>query len=116
MEYSRRFNELLLIGIVDQGANVLYVDQALYYNLVTGSPSTYLGSGANASSPACTSVDPGPGIGTGTGQVSSYLCDNSTLAPGIDPLRYFFADRVYPTPAAHRLFGTEAYNRVRARW
>ncbi len=97
---------------------MLYVDQALYYNLVTGSPSAYLGSGANATTPACTSVtdDPASGIGIGAGQVSAYLCDTTTLAPGIDATKYFFADPVYPTPAAHRLFGTEAYNRVRARW
>ena len=114
--YSRRFNEVLLIGIADLGANVLYVDQALYFNLVTASPSAYLGSGANATTAACTSVDPGPGIGIGTGQISAYPCDTTTLLPGINPALYFFADQVYPTPAAHRLFGIEAFNRVKGRW
>jgi len=114
--YSRRFNEVLLIGIVDRGANVLYVDQALYFNLVTGSPSAYLGTDANATTPACTSVDPAAGIGIGDGRISAYLCDTTTLLPGIDASRYFFADPVYPTPAAHRLFGIEAYNRVKGRW
>jgi outer membrane lipase/esterase len=114
--YSRRFNELLLIGLVGRGANVLYVDQALYYNLVTASPSGYLGSNANATTPACASVDAGPGIGIGEGRISAYPCDATTLQAGIDAGRYFFADPVYPTPAAHRLFGIEAYNRIRGRW
>jgi phospholipase/lecithinase/hemolysin len=36
--------------------------------------------------------------------------------PGLDYNIYFFADQVYPTPAAHRLFGDFAYTRMRARW
>jgi phospholipase/lecithinase/hemolysin len=64
----------------------------------------------------CTSVDAGAGIGTGNAQINSALCNTNTIVAGVDYNRYVFADRVYPTPQAHRLFGEYAYNRVRARW
>lgn len=111
---SNRFNEDLLVSIVELGANVLYVDAALHYNLVTSAPSNY--SLSDVSTPACTSVDPGPGIGTGAGQVNSKLCTPATLLPGIDPGRYLFADRLYPMPQGHRLFGDYAYERIKNRF
>jgi outer membrane lipase/esterase len=49
-------------------------------------------------------------------QINSALCNTNTIVSGVDYNRYVFADRVYPTPQAHRLFGEYAYNRVRARW
>lgn len=116
------FNTQLLIRVTDLGREVLYVDQALYYNLVTAtSPnSSYNMDVTNAA--ACTSTDAGPGIGitapagTAVSRVNSALCTTSTLLGAIDYGRYTFADPVYPTPAAHRLFGDYAYERVRARW
>lgn len=111
---STRFNEEMLISIVDLGANVLYVDAALHFNLVTGRPSSY--NLSDAASTACTSADPGPGIGTGNGQVNSSLCTPATLLPGIDPGRFLFADRIYPTPQGHRLFGDYAFARLRTRF
>ena len=52
---SSAFNEGLLVGIVDLGANVLYVDLAYYVNLYTSVPGNY---GFNNSTAAvCTSVD-----------------------------------------------------------
>lgn len=114
LEASSRFNEELLVGVVDLGVNVLYVDAAFHYNLVTGNPASY--SFAEGTNLACTSVDPGPGIGTGNGQVNSALCNAGTIALGVNYNEYIFADRLYPTPQAHRLFGEYAYNRVRARW
>jgi len=111
---SSRFNEQLLISIVDLGANVLYVDAALYFNLVTAAPTAY--GFANSIDPVCTSVDPGPGIGTGTGQVNSRLCTSSTLVTGADAGTYLFADRVYMTPAGHRSFGDWAYEKIHQRW
>jgi len=113
-EASNRFNDELLVAIVDLGANVLYVDAALHFNLVVGNPASY--DLSNAVDPVCTSVDPGPGIGTGTGQINSALCTPGTLLPGVDVNRMLFADRIYPTPHGHRLFGDYAYNRIRARW
>jgi outer membrane lipase/esterase len=113
---SSRFNQQLLVALVDLGADVLYIDAALQFNLVTGDPSAgnfNLGDAANV---VCTSVDPGPGIGTGAGQVNSSLCTPSTLSAGVDPSRFLFADRVYPTPRGHQILGDFAFNRIRERW
>lgn len=111
---SSRFNEELLVSIVDLGASVLYVDAALYFNLVTASPASYDFDSDNATKPACTSVDAGPGIGTGVGQINSALCTPSTTQANRST--YLFADRVYVTPEAHRKFGDYAYDRIRTRW
>jgi outer membrane lipase/esterase len=111
---SSRFNDGLLVGIVDLGANVLYVDSAYYVNLYTGVPANY--GFNNATTPVCTSVDPANGIGIGAGQVNSARCTSSTLLAGADPVSYVFADPVYLTPSAQRQFGTYAYDRLRARW
>lgn len=110
---STKFNEELLVALVDQGAKVLYVDAALFFNLMAANPGGY--DLTNTSEAVCTSVDPGPGIGTGNGQVSSALCDTGTLRSS-EYNRYLFADAVYPTPQAHRKFGQYAYDRVRSRW
>lgn len=113
-EVSRLFNEQMLVSIVDLGANVLYVDSFFYYNLVTAAPTNF--SLQNAVTIACNSVDAGVGIGIGTGQVNSALCTPSTIAPGINYSQHVFADRVYFTPQAHRLFGDFAFDRVIARF
>ncbi len=113
-DLSGRFNDELLVSIVDLGANVLYVDAALYFNLVTAAPAGY--GLRDVTSIACTSADAGQGIGTGTGQVNSALCTPSTLLPGIDPAVYLFADRLYFTPVAQRLFGDYAFDRMKERW
>ena len=112
---SSKFNQALLIAIEPEGANVLYIDAPYYFNLVTGSPSSYAFD--NADDPVCTSVDAGNGIGIGAGQVNSALCTPATVRPGVANYnRYVFADRVYVTPEAQRLFGTYAYDRLHARW
>lgn len=111
---SSRFNEGLLIGVVDLGANVLYVDSAYYVNLYTSAPSSY--GFSNASAPVCTSLDPGKGIGIGPDQLNSALCNGSTLRAGANQDAYVFADSVYLTPSAQRQFGNFAYDRLRARW
>lgn len=111
---SSRFNERMLVSIVDLGQHVLYVDAALYFNLVTSSPASY--DLNNGEAPACISVDPGPGIGIGNGEVNSSMCHGGTIAAGADPNYYLFADRIYPTGRGHRLFGEYAFNRIRERW
>lgn len=128
---STEFNNGLLVAINDLGANVLYVDAALYYNLVTATPGGYgLTDPANAPdrNPALTaaeaaveacagaSIDAGVGIGTGTGEANSSLCTPSTIAAGVNYNTTLFADRVYMTPAGQRLFGDYAYDKLRARW
>lgn len=110
---STKFNDELLVALVDQGARVLYVDAALFFNLMEANPGSY--DLANTSQAVCTSVDAGPGIGIGNGQVNSALCDTSTVG-GADYTRFMFADAIYPTPQAHRKFGQYAFDRIRARW
>ena len=111
---SSAFNEGLLVGIVDLGANVLYVDLAYYVNLYTSSPSAY--GFENATKAVCTSVDATDGIGIGAGKVNSALCTTSTLLASANQDKYAFADSVYLTPSAQRQFGTYAYDRLRSRW
>jgi len=130
-DLSTGFNTGLLISIADLGANVLYVDAALYFNLVTATPTGYgLTDPANAPdrSPAITaseaaveacggaSIDPGVGIGTGTGEANSSLCTPSTIVSGVNYNTTLFADRVYMTPAGQRLFGNYAFDKLRQRW
>lgn len=115
-DLSAKFNEEMLVSIVDLGASVLYVDAAFYLNLVTASPVSYKFIDGAAGTVVCTSVDPGPGIGIGNGQVNSGLCGPSTLIAGIDPLVYLFADPIYLTPQAHRMLGEHAYDRIRSRF
>ena len=107
------FNNALLISIVDFGSTTLYVDVALFYNLVTANPTLY--SLSDVSNAICTSVDPGPGIGIGAGQVNSALCNGSTLQ-ALSPSTTLFADPVYFTPIGNALFGNYAADRLRARF
>jgi phospholipase/lecithinase/hemolysin len=111
---AAKFNEQLLVNIVNLGANVLYADAAYYFNLFTGSPASY--NLTDASSIACNSIDPGPGIGIGAGQVNAVRCNPATIGEGLDYTRLAFADAVHFTPVGHVLFGNYIFSRLRARW
>ncbi len=111
---STAFNTALLLGIADLGSNVLFVDAAFYYNLITGTPSNY--SFNDSTTVVCNSVDPGPGIGIGANQVNSARCNTSTIVNNLNYTLYEFADLVYFTPQAQRLFGNYAYDRLRLRF
>ena len=111
---SSNFNEAFLVSVVDYGSKVLYIDAAYYFNLLTASPSSY--SFDDATTPVCTAIDAGPGIGIGAGQLNSALCNANTLLPNANSSKYVFADALYFTPAAQRLFGPSAYDRLHARW
>ncbi|MCD6078059.1 MAG: esterase-like protein [Ramlibacter sp.] len=116
-EASRRFNDQFLVSVVDLGENVLFVDAQLLFNQATSNPTAYDLHEEAPNVVVCTSVDPGPGIGTGAGQVNSNLCTPNTLAAGReDYVQFLFADRVYPTPRGHQLFGDYAYDRIRNRF
>jgi phospholipase/lecithinase/hemolysin len=110
---STKFNEALLVALVDLGANVLYVDAALFFNLMQANPAGY--DLSNVTQGVCSSVDPGPGIGIGNGQVNSALCDTTTLR-STDYNRFMFADAIYPSPQSHRRFGQYAFDHIHARW
>lgn len=111
---STAFNEGLKVSLVDQGGNVLYVDQAFYVNIYVDTPAN-LGF-SNGTTPICTSVDANNSLGIGSNQVSSTLCTPQTLLPNAKLDSYVFADSVYLTPNAHRVFGNYAYDRLRLRW
>lgn len=112
-DVSTEFNNGLLISLAGAGSNVLYVDAAYFFNLVTSSPGSY--NMTDAVSVVCTSVDPGPGIGTGSGQVNSSLCTPATVI-NASYTNYVFADRVYFTRNAQTEFGEYAYDRIRSRF
>lgn len=111
---ASRFNEALLVAVVDLGANVLYVDLAYQLNLFINTPGSYAIS--NTDTPICTSVDAGAGIGTGAGQLNSALCTTATLTTSKDYERYLFADGVYLGTNAQRQIGYYAYDRLHTRW
>ncbi|MGB3069596.1 MAG: GDSL family lipase [Ottowia sp.] len=105
-DLSVAFNDQLLIGINDLGATVLYLDPALFFNLIANKPSNYPFDVVD--SPVCTTAD-------------SSTCTSSTIVSGADYTRYLFADNLYFTPAAQRLFVNEsylenAYTRLKQRW
>lgn len=111
---SSRFNEEMLISIVELGDKVLYIDAALQSNLMVTNPQNY--SLSEVSTPVCASVDPGPGIGIGAGQLNSALCTTGTLVPGRDASVSLWSDAVYLTPIGNIYFGDNAYSRLRNRW
>jgi outer membrane lipase/esterase len=111
---TRNFNVQMLVRLVDYGENVLYVDAERQFNLYWSEPANY-DLNDDPQTPVCTSVDPGEGIGTGPGRVDSSECTTATLRAA-DYQRYLFADRVYPTPRGHQLFGDWAQERIRERW
>ena len=111
-DITNAFNDQLKISIVNLGANVLYVDAALFFNLVTAAPSAY--GLSDVSNVACNSRDAGPGIGIGANQVNSSLCTSATLQPNAGAM--LFADPVYFTPAPNVRFGDYAYDRLRDRF
>ncbi len=113
---SRQFNDTLKLALLDLGDTVLYVDIEGHVNLVTASPTTYLGTGGTATGFVCTLTDPGNGIGIGTNEVNSALCDSTNLATGLDPAKHVFADKLYFTPVVNRLVGTFAFGQIHARW
>ncbi len=125
-EASKKFDERLVVELVNFGANVLYIDGQNYFNGLFLSPGTF--GFVNAVTPVCTSVDAGAGIGTGLGVVSSLGCNTSTLAVITSTASgasvtstvaygsYVFADGVYLTPAAQVTFGDYAYGRLAGRW
>jgi outer membrane lipase/esterase len=114
-EASSRFNQELLLELNSRnlGERVLYLDAASAFDEFTREGRNDF---ANVETAVCTSVDPGAGIGTGANQVNSNLCTTSTLAAGTDYRVYLWADRVYPTPRGHELFGNYAADRIRGRW
>lgn len=115
-EVSRTFNDAVLVELVNEGQNMLFVDAALLFNLMVSNRQAY--SFDNVIAPVCSSqaADPGPGIGIGTGQINSSLCTTARLEPGAEAIKFLWADPVYPTPSAHARLADFTYTRLTARW
>ena len=96
------FNNAFKIGMVNLGANVLWLDSATYYNNVYYNPTAYPPLN-NVVTKACTTV-----------LVTD--CTPATITPGFDYNTLLFANGVYPTPSGHRLLGQYAQNQVKNRW
>ncbi|BDT70295.1 hypothetical protein os1_44880 [Comamonadaceae bacterium OS-1] len=114
---SLDFNIALKVYLQTQNlaANVRYVEAEAYFNNLSGTDFRNYGF-TNVTDLACASVDSTAGIGTGVGQVNSSLCDPTKLNPaivansaGVTYDQYLFADRLYFTPLAQRLFGLQTY-------
>jgi outer membrane lipase/esterase len=100
----RSFNDSLKISLASQTDNVLLVDTEGYYNPIIITPSNNLGSGAVSNAAVCTTP-------------VANACTPSTLIAGVSNYNlYFFADDRHPTPAAHRLLGDFAYDKIKQRW
>jgi phospholipase/lecithinase/hemolysin len=111
---STDFNNALLVALVDEGKNMLFIDEALLFNLMANNPTFY--GFTDSTTVVCNSVDPGPGIGIGTNQVNSRLCSTSTIASGLNYTQYMWADAVYPTPPVHTQLSNYMFNLIRGRW
>ncbi len=96
------FNNAFKIGMVNLGANVLWLDTATYYNNVYFNPTAYPPL-TNTVTKACTTV-----------LVTD--CTPATITPGFDYNTLLFANGVYPTPSGHRLLGSFAQIQVANRW
>jgi outer membrane lipase/esterase len=100
---TRAFNDGIKISLANVNDSVLLIDTESYINNIHISPST-LGSDANVTQAACATP-------------TALTCTPTTLATGVTNYDlHLYADDRYPTPAAHRLIGSNAYNRVRDRW
>lgn len=103
---SIAFNDALLVNIEDLGANVLYFDSALFFNLIFNKPGDY--ATTNVDNPVCTTPD-------------VTTCTPSTLVAGANPDQWMFADSVYMAPVTLRKFSNEnylenIYSKFKKRW
>jgi outer membrane lipase/esterase len=100
------------------GDQVYLIDLEAYVNQVVANPGAY--SLSNVTDMLCTSADtttlyPGP-IGVGHGQISSSLCNTTTIVSGANPSAYLFADPLHFTPAFQATWGSYALSSVNQRW
>jgi len=100
------FNGQLKYDINDLGKNVLFLDAALFYNLVHKSPEGY--GLKNVATPACTTP-------------TALTCTTSTVVDSAGYNTYMFADALHFTPAVQLMFsqsnyGTNGYAALIDRW
>lgn len=112
----QNYNDTLKVALADLGKYVLYVDAANYFNFMFNQPGNY--GFTDSTTVACTSTGSGTtGIGiSASAHVSSYSCTTTTIATGLDYTVTLFADSVYTTPKAQRLFGDNTFDVIRGRF
>lgn len=104
---TRAFNDGLKLALANVTSGVLLVDNESYVNAIHTTP-TLLGTGGNVSTAACSAA-------------SALNCDITTLntsaaVTSATYTLYLYADDRHFGPAAHRLLGDNAYNKIKARW
>jgi phospholipase/lecithinase/hemolysin len=90
------FNDQLKIKTSDLGKTVLFLDAALFYNMVYGTPSDF--GLTNVTDPVCTTP-------------TALTCTSSTLVDSTNYNTYMFADNLHFTPAVQIMFGMNNYSR-----
>lgn len=105
---SLKYNEALLVAMVDLGANVLYIDAAFQYNLLTNQPAA--NGFTNSTVAACSA----PGVVTAV--TTATACTPATVGTAVAYDSYVFADDRYFTPAAQRSLGNYAFTKMKNRW
>lgn len=98
---SLKLNEAMLIDLVNDGANVLYIDMAFRTNQIINQPGN--NGFTNSAAAACTTP-------------TAATCLPSTITTGVTYDSYVFADDRYFTPAMQRVLGDYAATRIRSRW
>jgi outer membrane lipase/esterase len=96
---SLKYNEALLVDMVDLGTNVLYIDAAFRFNQIINQPGSF--GYSNSVAAACSTPD-------------ATTCTTATAVA--DYATYVFADDRYFTPAAQRTLGEYTYARMKTRW
>ncbi|MBR6975715.1 MAG: SGNH/GDSL hydrolase family protein [Ottowia sp.] len=93
-DLSVAFNNALLLGIHDMGDTVIYLDAALFFDLLYDDASNH--GFSNGKDPVCTTPD-------------VTTCTAATVRDA-NYNRWLFADDKHFTPEALRLFGTDEYS------
>jgi outer membrane lipase/esterase len=104
---TRAFNDSLKVALSGITAEVLYIDNEAYVNILHATPGT-LGAGGTSILAACAPAT-----------FNTNSCTTATLNTGITTATYnlsLYADDRHLTPAAHRLLGDSAYNKIKSRW
>lgn len=108
---SLKFNDTLLINMLDLGNSVLFIDVAYEVNLLFNNPASY---GLTTTMATTTSVAEIKKAVCTTPDAST--CTTSTVLPGVVYTQYLFADDRHLTPTGHSNVADYAYIRIKNRW
>jgi outer membrane lipase/esterase len=115
---ARAFNDALKADLQNPqktyiSDNVYLIDTELHMNRVNAAATQY--SFTDATTVVCTLTDSNLGIGL---DINSKLCTTANVGASYTSTynNYVFADKIYPTPAFHRSFGSYAHALISTRW